>query len=90
MNILLALSIQILVGFGGLCVIINVPMLTFLLCVKNKVLGNGHNMLTLSCQIETARVLLGRVFSMPTCDKSNESISNFSTEACENYWPEHL
>ena len=36
---------------------------------------------TLSCHIETVRFLLGQVFSMHTCDKSNEWISNFSAEA---------
>ena len=51
------------------------------------------NSCTLSCQIETTGVLLGTVFSMPTHDKSNESISNFQQRlvTCEHqYWPEYL
>ena len=43
---------------------------------------------TLSCQIETPGVLLGRFFSMWTCYKSNVSISIFSKETWEHYWTE--
>ena len=45
---------------------------------------------TLTCRIVTARCLLGRVFSLAACDKSNSSISNLSTGACKDNWPEHL
>ena len=41
---------------------------------------------TLTCQIRTARCLLGRVFFLPTCVKSNDAISFFSTEASKEHW----
>ena len=45
---------------------------------------------TLFCQTVNAPVLLERVFPMHTCYKSNVSISIFSTEVCEHYWPEPI
>ena len=43
-------------------------------------------MSTLTCQIKTARCLLGRGFSLTICDKPNASISNVLNEACKDYY----
>ena len=49
-------------------------LLLFLLLRR---LSIGHLITTLPCLIVTARCLLGRVFLLPTCVKSDDSISFF-------------